>query len=65
MQFAVLDGFVAAWLWDSASGTFLTFFADAPAFLNNLDTLAYGDVLWVSVSADADWEFAEPTLYGD
>ncbi|NIU76009.1 MAG: hypothetical protein GWN71_21300, partial [Gammaproteobacteria bacterium] len=41
--------------WHAPSAGFLTFFADAPAILNSLDALAFGDVLWVSVSEDAVW----------
>ena len=62
-EFARLgEGLNGAWFWDAASVSFLTFFPNAPAVLNNFNTLAFGDVFWVSVAADVEWAKETPFM---
>ena len=50
----------ALWTWDAVRQQFLQYSPDAPAFLNTLDTLDYGDGVWILVSRSVTWPQPAP-----
>ena len=49
------DALDAVFAWDQAAQAFLRYGPTAPAFLNTLDTLDYGQGIWVLVNRAVDW----------
>ena len=60
--FGVLgDKLVVVWRYDNATATWASYSPDAPAELNDLTGVSRGDIVWVQVTADV--EFQGATLY--
>ena len=60
--FGVLgDNLVVVWRYDNATATWASYSPGAPAELNDLTGVSRGDIVWIQVTADV--EFQGQTLY--
>ena len=55
------DNLVVVWRYDNATATWASYSPGAPAELNDLTGISRGDIVWIQVTADA--EFQGQTLY--